>query len=547
MLIAGCADDPSSISCILRATTLSVMDNLLLPRDSLSPDAAAHPNGFHNFTLPPILSAPAFPHSRSAGIRNHLDTLRDVESAFHNADIALRHAREALRNDAIMSSRLNSASASGSNTNHSNSAGRNGSGDGNNVVDLTTLSSDTSNEDPEVQWSHTRHPNDPQPRARRTGATNHFTLRTPAATPFGAVGHLPHIRPHMPHIYPHPYQNHRSEETAIRRQRQARRDWERVERRNVERAALQAQRDAAEQARRTTDQAPATDVTASANIANTLTRRHSSDSTASSISRLSNDSVGSHDSNPNIPENTQGTTTSLDTTSETMPPTQSIDLTYLEDQPSLKEKLLSQQQQAAIAAQNATTANLSKDPDLSQPHATPLSTYRCAICMDTPTTATTTVCGHLFCHSCLKDSLKWSAQQRRDEAGLHNRRIPNTSHGLCPVCRKVLADKEGGNRPGIVGLEIKAVNRKEWERKKKQQKDDQERMEFLNNLSQSQQSGGSDKDKGKEREKDPADVVKMEAQHDEPGLGASRLTRGQVSRKRRRDEGGADYENSEGF
>lgn len=515
------------------------MDNFFAPHVSDSPDEIRLPP-FH--TLPhsrlPFPPVPVFSIPESARVGSHLDTLRDVESAFHNAEHALRHAREVLRSDAIMSNYRGLASAS--NAGNNDGDGTNGNEDGNNnIVDLTTLSSDTSNDDPEVRWSHTRHPNDSRPRGRRTHHPHpaSYAVRS-IPTVFGAVGHLPHIRPHPQYIYP-PYQNHRAEETAIRRQRQARRDWERVERRNAERAAAQAQRDATEQARRVAGQAPSGDEAAYQDPTNTRARRYSSDSSDSSISVLSDDSAGSEDTDPTIHQNTQGTTNSADTTITSMPPTQSIDLTTLDDQPTLKDKILSHQQQSAIAAQNAINSQ-SKDFRSSQLHATALSTYRCAICMDIPTTATTTICGHLFCHTCLKDSLKWSAQQRRDEAGLHGRRMPNSATGLCPVCRKLLSDKEGGSKPGIVGLEIKAMNRKDWERKKKQERADQEREDFLKSLSQR----NTESEKGKEREKDSDDHIKTESQNDEPMLGPSRNTR--IGRKRRRDEGG-DYENLEGF
>lgn len=515
---------------------LHSMDDPFMPRDSSSsPDTfPRHRPDLNNLVLPPIRPAP-----RIIDL-GHLETLRDVENAFRTADAALRQAREALRNDRAMAGRFASASTSHTANNRSNSRNGNSSGNTSDFVDLTTISSDTSNEDPEVQWSATRHPDDPQPqpRTRTTTSMRHGPARSTPASAFG----LAHLRPYPHYVHPPPIPNQRAEESAIRRQRQARRDWERVERRNRERAAEQAQIDALarERVRLQAEQVlrrqglPVT-------VRNEIRlRRYSSDSTTSSISILSNDSIDSEDTNPTTQQNTQNTSHPSDSITNSMPPTQSIDLTSLEDQPSTQDKILSLQQQSAIAAQNALASTSKDSSSSSKEHATPLSTYRCAICMDTPTSATTTICGHVFCHTCLKDSLKWSAQQRRDDAGLHGRRAPNAGTGLCPVCRKVLHDKEGGPKPSIVGLEIRTISRKDWERKKKQEKIDEERDSFLRNLSEKNTTtSSSDLDKGKEKEKDPTgdyEYVKKEEQGESPGYEALRQVRGRPTRKRRRDE-----------
>lgn len=520
-----------------------------MPRDSSSsPDTYPRQmSDLNNLILPPIRPAP-----RIIDL-GHLETLRDVENAFRTADAALRQAREALRNDRAMAGRFTSAATSHTANNRSNSRNRNGnsSGETSDFVDLTTISSDTSNEDPEVQWSSTRHPDDPQPRTRPMTSMRHGP---PRATPASAFG-LAHLRPYPHYVHPPPIPNQRAEESAIRRQRQARRDWERVERRNRERAAEQAQIDALarERVRRQAEQILQIQGLPVPVRNGIHTRRYSSDSTTSSISILSNDSVDSEDTNPTTHHNTQNTSHPSDSAATSMPQTQtqtqsqSIDLTTFEpeDQPSTQDKLLSLQQQSAIAAQSAIPST-SKDASSSssKDHATPLSTYRCAICMDTPTSATTTICGHVFCHTCLKDSLKWSAQQRRDDAGLHGRRAPNAGTGLCPVCRKVLHNKEGGSKPSIVGLEIRTMTRKDWERKKKQDKIDEERDDFLRNLSEKNTSttNTGDLDKGKEKEKNTPDheYVKKEEQADSPGYESLRQVRGRPTRKRRRDELGED-------
>ena len=64
--------------------------------------------------------------------------------------------------------------------------------------------------------------------------------------------------------------------------------------------------------------------------------------------------------------------------------------------------------------------------------------------------------GHLFCHKCIIDTLRFSEQQRRDDAGI------TKAKGTCPVCRKPLARKD---EPGIgrtlVPLDIKLSPRRD--------------------------------------------------------------------------------------
>lgn len=515
--------------------------------------------------LPPI--RPLLQLNQVGGVRNHLDTLRDVESAFHNADIALRNAREALRSDTIMSNRNGLPSATnhyidrGGFRNGDSSSGRNGGGN-NNVVDLTTLSSDNSNEEPEAQGSQPNHPTDAQAFLRDMGLARH-----PARfhSPWGPTyqwsqgrlvidvddwdNHFGLGPPVFTASPPPP------DENAIRRQRQARRSWERVERRNRERAAEQAQRDAFEQARRLADQVSSnagasSDTARNRNFSsNSRARRSSSESIASLASHISEGSLGSQDTDPTTNQNTQET--SITASTDTMLTSQSVDLSPTDELPSVNEILSQQGQQQQQHSQQQTSAIGSQNLPNTQssttlPHATPLSTYRCAICMDTPTTATTTVCGHLFCHTCLKDSLKWSAQQRRDDAGLHGRRPPNAGFGLCPVCRKVLSDKENGNKAGIVGLEIRTISRKDWERRKKLEKENAEREEFLKSIGGLNTEPSQNKEKGKEKVKGKSrddGKIKVESQSEIEPLPR---TNSRYSRKRRRDESG-QYDNTEGF
>ncbi|RMZ75366.1 hypothetical protein DV738_g5508, partial [Chaetothyriales sp. CBS 135597] len=85
---------------------------------------------------------------------------------------------------------------------------------------------------------------------------------------------------------------------------------------------------------------------------------------------------------------------------------------------------------------------------------TRLTAYKCPVCMDTPVNATTTICGHLFCHQCIVETLQWSAKQR-DGPGARKK------CGMCPVCRKVLSIKDGpGAGRTLVPLELKFLTRK---------------------------------------------------------------------------------------
>jgi Zinc finger, C3HC4 type (RING finger) len=154
---------------------------------------------------------------------------------------------------------------------------------------------------------------------------------------------------------------------------------------------------------------------------------------------------------------------------------EAVDLTEINDNSDLS-RAISKQQQDAVQAQMKETQR----EDL--PGRTPLSSYKCPICMDTPEDATSTICGkpnlslnpplsihlqklqtltpltpgHLFCHKCIIDTLRFSQQQRRDDAGT------SKAKGTCPVCRKPLARKdEPGNGRTLVPLEIKLSTRRD--------------------------------------------------------------------------------------
>ncbi|KAL5362669.1 hypothetical protein BJX96DRAFT_154367 [Aspergillus floccosus] len=121
---------------------------------------------------------------------------------------------------------------------------------------------------------------------------------------------------------------------------------------------------------------------------------------------------------------------------------ESIDLT---DGPSALSRALAKQREDAVRAQ--------QEADRDQGHSS-LANYKCPVCMDTPVDATSTMCGHLFCHKCIIDTLKFSEEQRMDAPG----RGPK---GMCPVCRKPLtrADAPGPKR-NLIPLQLKLSTRK---------------------------------------------------------------------------------------
>ncbi|KAF2838442.1 hypothetical protein M501DRAFT_935912 [Patellaria atrata CBS 101060] len=65
-----------------------------------------------------------------------------------------------------------------------------------------------------------------------------------------------------------------------------------------------------------------------------------------------------------------------------------------------------------------------------------LSTLTCVICLDNPTDLTATSCGHLFCHTCIMESL--IAGENRAVAG-------EAKRSQCPVCRKNLSRTKAGD------------------------------------------------------------------------------------------------------
>ncbi|KAE8350974.1 hypothetical protein BDV28DRAFT_28536 [Aspergillus coremiiformis] len=123
---------------------------------------------------------------------------------------------------------------------------------------------------------------------------------------------------------------------------------------------------------------------------------------------------------------------------------ESIDLTEVEGTSALS-KVLAKQREDAVRAQQ---------PAESERGQSILKSHRCPVCMDTLKDATSTVCGHLFCHMCIIDALKSSEEQRADTSAKGPR-------GLCPVCRKPLARNDTpGTKRNLVPLQLKLVTKK---------------------------------------------------------------------------------------
>lgn len=187
------------------------------------------------------------------------------------------------------------------------------------------------------------------------------------------------------------------DEEAIHRQRDNHRNWQRTQARNLERIQPPPE---------------------------TMSPPRPSTSTSQSSSKSSR---------PTVPPSTASTD----------PAIESVDLTEVDDSTALSS-LLAKQRQDAILAQNAGNES----------GRTSFTAYKCPVCMETPTDATTTVCGHVFCHRCIVDTLKWSIEQRRHDLP-GNRKIK----GVCPVCRKPLDIKDAGPGRHLIPLEIKLMVR----------------------------------------------------------------------------------------
>ena len=133
-----------------------------------------------------------------------------------------------------------------------------------------------------------------------------------------------------------------------------------------------------------------------------------------------------------------------------------VDLTQVNDDNSL-DKVLETQQEMAIKAQREEQGD----------KPVRFSGLQCIICLETMTNITATHCGkppskshwkphtrltycyvgHLFCHTCLMESLVAGEQQEQENG---------KSYSRCPVCRKkVTRPKAGKDSQQIIPLEIK--------------------------------------------------------------------------------------------
>ncbi|KAH8696153.1 hypothetical protein BGW36DRAFT_380347 [Talaromyces proteolyticus] len=118
---------------------------------------------------------------------------------------------------------------------------------------------------------------------------------------------------------------------------------------------------------------------------------------------------------------------------------EAVDLTDVNNDSALAE-VLSKQREDAVRAQQATEHKEGR---------TTLSATKCAICMDTPTDATTTICGHLFCHKCIIDSLRYDEERSEATTG-------KSSRGKCPACRKQISRRDApGPKRDLIPLQFK--------------------------------------------------------------------------------------------
>ncbi|OJJ51008.1 hypothetical protein ASPZODRAFT_127000 [Penicilliopsis zonata CBS 506.65] len=127
---------------------------------------------------------------------------------------------------------------------------------------------------------------------------------------------------------------------------------------------------------------------------------------------------------------------------------ESVDLTEVEDA-SAMAKALAKQQKDAVKAQQQQDQEHEKGR-------TVLTAYKCPVCMDTLENSTSTICGHLFCHKCIIDTLKFGEEQRSDSS--------SKARGTCPVCRKPLLRTDvPGTRRNLWPLQLKLVTKKRSE------------------------------------------------------------------------------------
>ncbi|KIW21410.1 hypothetical protein PV08_01990 [Exophiala spinifera] len=167
-----------------------------------------------------------------------------------------------------------------------------------------------------------------------------------------------------------------------------------------------------------------------------------------------------------------------DPSASTDPTIESVDLTEIDDSATLSATLAKQREDAILSQNPGTEAGR-----------TPLTAYKCPVCMDTPTDPTATICGHVFCHRCIIDTLNWSIQQRREDVP-PSRKVK----GVCPVCRKPLDIKDApGQTRTLVPLELKLMV-------KKRKRDDKGKQKLVKAETISDDEEEEDEDKTAEKE-----------------------------------------------
>jgi rubrerythrin len=111
---------------------------------------------------------------------------------------------------------------------------------------------------------------------------------------------------------------------------------------------------------------------------------------------------------------------------------------------SLLAKALAKQREDAIKAQKSTEGE--------KESGSILIAYKCPVCMDTPEDATSTACGHLFCHRCIIEYLN-SADQTLDSS--------KQARGTCPICRKPITKVDvSGPKRSLIPLALKLTTKK---------------------------------------------------------------------------------------
>ena len=393
-----------------------------LPRSHQPIPRGSSPRLFRDFFDAMPDTASRRPATLPRPVSIHQDPLHNVNRALENANRALQDAQEAFQ----QARRLRTESEARLRTD-SEAPGQ--------LVDLTATSSppaafDSPGAAESHYISHTTHPHDPSHTHRsRTFSSLHEPVYPPSDTPWVASDNDPSLSyprtnvrffppyrpgnvrlPRIPHLDSGQLQS--VEEDAITRQRQNHSNWQRTQARNRERHRHQEQ----DQSQPNSQSSPTTATMSPPASSSSRTMRTKASLRRAPSPELLND--------PSVDE---------------------VDLTAVDDPASLSAAL-SKQREEAILAQNPGT----------EEGRTPFTAYKCPVCMDTPTNATSTSCGHVFCHRCIVDTLNWSMEQRR-EAHPGNRKLK----GVCPVCRKPLDLKDTpGTGRSLVPLELKLMVRK---------------------------------------------------------------------------------------